>query len=218
MPTHLMSQAISGPERRPHGVIRLSDEIALTRARVHEVCGPARRSFALWLAGQMRGPVLWIEPGRGSAGLNPNGMTGLLDPVRLLLVQAPRDADLLWSMEEALRAGAAPLVVADLPAPPALTPVRRLHLAAQTGAGKSAEPPLGLLMTPGDGGAPGVETRWHMAPRHSTDSRARTGTDRWHLSCTRDRTRAPHSWTLERQTDRQGLRVLSGIRAGADGV
>lgn len=194
MATHLLTRA---PERmRPQLVLR--DGIALTRGRVHEVCGPARWSFALWLAGQCSGPVLWIAPGWECAALNPDGMAEWADPGRFLFVHPRRAANLLWCAEEALRSGAAPLVVAELPEPPALTPVRRLHLAAETGAdqgGQSQEAPLGLLLTPGDGGAQGIESRWHMAAAHDGSAQ------RWQLERRRARNAPPKSWMLAQGRD-----------------
>ncbi|MFU8776348.1 MAG: hypothetical protein ACNA7M_01580 [Roseovarius sp.] len=89
------------------------------------------------LIGALRGPVLWIAPAWARDSLNPDGIC------------PDRRGDLLWYMEEALRGGTVPLIIADLPEPPALTP--------------------------GDGGAPGVETRWHMAPAHALEA------NRWHL-------------------------------------
>jgi protein ImuA len=125
---------------RPTPGVPFMGDLALASARVHEVCGAARRTFALALAGVMEGPVLWIAPGWAAERLNPEGMLRLADPARFLFVTVRRAEDLLWSMEEALRSGAVPLVVADLPEAPGLTP---------------------------EGAAPGVETRWSLSPRHA---------------------------------------------------
>ncbi len=196
MSATLLSRA---PERsRP--ALELHPGIALPLARMHEICGPARRSFALWLAGRTRGPVLWIAPAWQGDQLNPEGMTAFVAPERFLFAAPARAEDLLWSVEEALRAGALPLVVADLPGPPGLTPVRRMHLAAETGAARGEQGPIGLLLTPGDGGAPGIETRWHMAPAHDG------GTRRWRLERRRARTRPPREWTVTQLPATPGTR------------
>lgn len=165
-------------------------DLALASARVHEVCGAARRTFALALAGAMEGPALWIAPGWAAERLNPEGMLRLADPARFLFVNVRRAEDLLWSMEEALRSGAVPLVVADLPEAPGLTPVRRLQLAAETGAAEGACRPLGLLLTP-EGAAPGVETRWSLSPRH-----ADTRTEGWEMRRLRARTLPEAAWNV----------------------
>jgi protein ImuA len=84
--------------------------------------------------------------------------------------------------------------VAELAAPPALTPVRRLHLAAEAGAeaaGHAGRPaPLGLLLTPEAGGAAGVESRWHLTPRHDGMARA------WRLTRLRARAEPPKDWVI----------------------
>ena len=188
MATHLLTRA---PERR-RPQLTLREGIALARGRVHEICGPARWSFALWLAGQSHGPVIWIAPDWERAALNPDGMAEWADPGRFLFVRPSRSQDLLWCAEEALRSGTVPLVVAELPQPPALTPVRRLHLAAEAGGGPRREAPLALLLTPGDGGAQGIESRWHMAPAHDGTAQ------RWRLERRRARSAPPKAWLLGR--------------------
>jgi protein ImuA len=180
--------------QRDRPTLSLGDDIRLTLARLHEACGPARRSFALWLAGavqrQTPGPVIWIAPRHLPDRPNPDGMVGLARPENLLHLSPQRPEDLLWCMEECLRSGAAPLVVADLPAAPGLTPVRRLHLAAETGAAEGGCPPLGLILTPDTGGAQGVDTRWHMAPAHTPDRQG------WTLRRLRARQDPPRDWQL----------------------
>ena len=194
------TQLLSRQPQRSGPCLDLDADIALPLARVHEACGPARRTFALWLAGQTRGPVLWITPTWEPAQLNPEGMLPWVDPARFLYVRAQRAEDLLWCTEEALRAGAVPLVVADLPGAPGLTPVRRMHLAAETG-GQMGTPPLGLLLTPGEGGAQGIESRWHMAPAHEGKSR------RWRLERRRARAMPPKAWEAVQTRPRAGLKL-----------
>lgn len=186
MTTRLLTRA-PWRQRPP---LELSRGLALPRARLHEACGNARVTFALWLAAQTTGPVFWIAPAWLSDRLNADGMQGFVDPGRFTFVAPRRAEDLLWSMEEVLRAGVVALVVADIPGPPGLTAVRRLHLAAETGAAEGSVAPTGLLLTPGDGGAPGIETRWRMQADHGP---ARS---RWRLCRLRARTAPVQSWQV----------------------
>ena len=92
----------------------------------------------------------------------------------------------------------------DIPRLPALTPIRRLNLAAETGTAEGVSPPLGLLLTPGDGGAPGVESRWRLA------AAVHQGLgEQWHLERIRSRSDPPRNWQVSRQNGRYTLGPLS---------
>lgn len=177
--------------RRGAPAVTFLGDLSLERARVHEFCGAARRRLALKLAGALTGPVFWIRPAWGTGQLHAEGMLSLANPSRFIFLTPKRPEDLLWTMEEALRAGLVSLVVADLPGPPGLTAVRRLHLAAETGAKDGRTAPLGLILTPEDGGAPGVESRWSLLPKHGPG-----GEEAWRLNRLRARMQPEKSWTL----------------------
>ena len=192
-----------GPQTRPLLPLPGLPGQGLARGRVHELCGPSAVTLAAAMLGQDDGTVIWIAPAWANGRLHPPGLAVFADPGRVIFVLCRRADEMLWAMEEALRAGSAPLVVAELPDPPALTPVRRLHLAAETGAEAAHRlrlpPPLGLLLTPGDGGAAGVESRWHLAPRPSDPAQAASGRRLWQIERRRARTAPPAAWTLSRE-------------------
>jgi protein ImuA len=187
--------------RRPDAQQPLVGDLTLQRGRVHELCGPSRRMLAALVMAKASGPVIWIRPSWVAERLNAAGLQPMADPARLILVQTNREDGLLWAAEEALRSGAAPLVVTELLAPPGLTPIRRLHLATEAGAEAARRdgctPPLGLVLLAGTGGAQGVESRWHMTP---APSRSLLWADAagWRLSRLRARLLPPAAWTLHR--------------------
>lgn len=196
MPQPLLSRR----SHRSRPEVPFLDGMSLALARVHEGCGPSRRMLALMIARAFEGPVFWLRLAWTAEHLNPAGLPDGVNPGRITTVDARRPEDILWTMEEVLRSGAVPLCVADLPAAPSLTAVRRMHLAAETGTAEGTVAPLGLLLTPGAGGAAGVESRWHLAPDHAP------GTSRWRLTRTRARTAPVQSW----QVALQGSRLIPG--------
>lgn len=133
-------------------------------ARVHEVTGDGRLTFALALAGGLAGPVLWVQDARGRDGLYAPGLAAFLDPARIVLARPTGPLPVLQATEEALRSGAVPLVVAELAEAPDLTASRRLQLAAGTGGGR------GLCLVPsGRLRTNAAETRWRAEPAPGAD-------------------------------------------------
>lgn len=180
----------------------VASEIALARARAHEVTGSSRIVFALAVAARLAGPVLWIQPGRAPERPMGDGVSAWIEPGRLILARARTLVDILWTAEEALRSGAVPLVVAELPGLPSLTATRRLHLAAEAGATRGLAP-LGLLLTPEPGGAPGIETRWRLAPAPGWATGGMAGgAPRWHLTRLRARMAPESTWEMTARGDR----------------
>jgi len=189
-----MQTAAALLSRRPHRpapeVTLGRGDVALRLGRVHELCGSARRTLALVLAARTGGPLVWISTPTQSETLCADALADWVDPGEILFVLAQKRDMLLWAMEEALRDGQAPVVIADLAAPPGMVPVRRLHLAAEAGCGAGICRPLALLLTPEKGGAPGIETRWSLEPAHHH------GAEHWTLSRLRARMAPPRDWLM----------------------
>jgi protein ImuA len=143
--------------------------------------------------------VLWClpHPDLYGPGLAAHG----LDPARILLVQAPRDAEILWAIEEGLRASGILAAVGEIGALPAVAS-RRLQLAAE----RSGVTVI-LLRRWRDGGQAAREralpnaaaTRWRIAAMPSRVLRNEPGVGyaRWRVELVRCRGGEPACWEVE---------------------
>jgi protein ImuA len=153
------------------------------------------------LAGEGRGggTVLWClsRPDLYGPGLAAHG----LDPARLVLVRAPSDGEVLWAMEEGLRAPGLAAVVGEVGTLAAVAS-RRLQLAAER-SGITAF----LLRRWRDGGQAAREralpnaavTRWRIAalPSHPAAGEPGVGRPRWRVELLRCRGGEPACWEVE---------------------
>jgi len=134
-----------------------TDFLNLRPRRVHEAEGRGRRAFALFQAVCHPGPLVWILPGHVPELPLLRGLPCGLGE-RLHLIRPVGETDLLWCIEEALRAAPAGLVIAEPEKPLSLTAGRRFQLAAEAGR------TTGLLLIRANAGSNAAETRWHCEP------------------------------------------------------
>ncbi|WP_149538118.1 ImuA family protein [Siccirubricoccus phaeus] len=165
----------------------------LARAALHEVLAAepgAAAGFCALLLARSRGSVLWIapEPDAWPPGLARFG----LSPAELVLVQARRQVDGLWAMEEALRCPGVAGALLALPGEVDLTAARRLQLAAEAGGG------LGLLLRPdaAEAAASVALTRWRVGALAGAGGAHDLGDPRWSLELLRCRGGRPRRWEV----------------------
>src|SRR5215469_293048 len=145
------------------------------------------------------GVILWClaRPDLYGPGLAAHG----LDPGSVVLVRTPRDAEILWAMEEGLRGPGILAVVGEVGTLPAVAS-RRLQLAAEH-SGITAF----LLRRWRNGGQAAREralpnaavTRWRIAALPSQPPRGEpgVGSPRWRIELLRCRGGEPACWELE---------------------
>lgn len=164
----------------------------LKNCRAHEVCGPAALSFALAMAAQAKGPVMFVDFLRSPDRIHPLGAGGFMDMSRMLVAYGASQTELLWISEEALRSGCTPVVIARITGKINLTEGRRLQLAAE--AGKS----LGIFILPEGMGSNAAETRWHCIPITSENSGgdAQSDSTLFQWSCIKNKAGTKRSWII----------------------
>jgi protein ImuA len=184
----------------------------LARGALHEILGMGgdeedgalAAAFAAGVLGRLArtgdgGTVLWCLPRSDlyGPGLTAHG----LDPARLVLVRVPRDAEILWAMEEGLRAPGIAAVVGEVGTLTAIAS-RRLQLAAER-FGITAF----LLRRWRDEGQAARErnlpnaavTRWRIAalPSQPLRGEPEVGRPRWRVELLRCRGGEPACWEVE---------------------
>ncbi len=151
------------------------------------------------LAGRVGGTVLWClkQPDLYGSGLAAHG----LDPGSVVFATAPRDGDVLWAVEEGLRAPGIAAVIGELGILPAVAG-RRLQLAAE----RSGITAL-LLRRWHDAAEAARErrspsaatTRWRVAalPARPVRGEPGIGRPRWRVALLRCRGGEPACWEVE---------------------
>jgi protein ImuA len=196
----------------PFGIAAIDQALpggGLARGALHEILGNGgdeedgalAAAFAARILGRLgTSPILWCLPRLDlyGPGLAAHG----LDPGRVVLVRAPRDAEILWAMEEGLRAPGIVAVVGEVGSLP-IVASRRLQLAAER-FGITAF----LLRRWRDGGQAAREralpnaavTRWRVAALPSwppLHGELGVGRVRWRVELLRCRGGDPACWELE---------------------
>lgn len=201
---------------------RLGDGLA--RAALHEIvagdgaAGAATGFTALLLARALAdraGQVLWccrrsvIDSGEiYGPGLVRFG----LDPERLIVIRARRNAEVLWAMEEGLRCRALVAVAGEADRI-TLTESRRLQLAAETGGATAL-----LLRPAGDGRTPtAAVTCWRLSSAPSRPGGPggmddAPGAECWQAELLRRRGGTPDRWLVEWRDETRDLALSAPVR------
>ena len=83
----------------------LSGAVSLAKGRVHEVMGDSADMFAVLVASQLSGPIIWTGLARDIGSLAPTALQDFIDPARVILTEGVSRGEVLWaSAAGALRA------------------------------------------------------------------------------------------------------------------
>jgi len=221
-------QADSGQPGRwtlgAHTVDASLPENSLSLAALHDVtcAGPgdaaAAAGFALALLSRLnrQGGIVWCQTLHARREYGRLYMAGLarygIAPDRLILVDVMRERDLIWTMEETLRAGCLAAVAGESQGV-GFTATRRLSLAAA----RSGTPAILINQSPATT-ASAAATRWRVAagtgPPDAFDRRA-PGPAGWQAELTRCRGGRPGVWHLLWNHETHYFDLATGLRHGA---
>lgn len=150
--------------------------------------------------------VLWCVRGDTDSEVGALYAPGLrsfgLAPQQVLLVRAATTAQVLWAMEEGLRAGGLAAVVAEVDDVDFSTS-RRLQLAAE------ARGVTALLIVPALSAVSGAVTRWQLSSRGGEGESLHP---KWSVELTRCRGGAPAAWEMEWNHATNDFAVVAGVR------
>lgn len=156
--------------------------------------------------------LLWVRSRfarREFGALYGHGLRAFgLAPASLLFVDADKARDVLWTMEEAARAGCLKAVIGETSAPDFKQTQRLSRAAALT------QTPVLLLIPPDSARTSTAATRWRIARApggtNACDARA-PGALCWHAILTRCRGGRPKDWFMEWRDETHRFDLAAGV-------
>jgi len=145
-------------------------------------------------------------PGLACAGLSSR-RSGLL------LISGRTEAEMLWTMEQALRSGAVSMMLGTVENA-SLAQTRRLEFAARDGEA------VGVLLRQTQGGLNAARRRWRISSIESAphdDDRRAPGRFRLRAELTRGRQERPGIWILEQDDETHRLRLADRLAGDGQG-
>ena len=124
---------------------------------------------------------------------------------RLLFVNAKNNNDLFSGTEEVLRSGISKIVIIEIPGIPNSLQMYRINLAMTLGMKSNYTIlPLGLILSPNNGGATSIESRWYASTLHwwknLTDRRDGSSKQKRYIRRLFSRTEPVKKWSIETRT------------------
>src|SRR5690554_6357803 len=195
------STPVLGPKAGPRAKMPSeADPFKLRPTRVHEAEGRGRRAFALFQAARHPGPLVWILPAHVPEVPMLRGLPQRIGE-RLHLLRPSGEGDLLWCIEETLRAAAINLVIAEPEKPLSFLAGRRQQLAAEAGR------TTGLMLIQTDAGSNAAETRWHCQAHASP---ADSTLHRWNII--KNKSGTCKDWTVSWKGTSPAFHMVSAAR------
>jgi len=147
-------QSLESLNFRNHGSVVLAKQIQLSKGKIHEAQGDSADMFAVLVAAQLQGPIIWIGLDHDVRSLAPTALQAYLDPARLIMIEAINRLEILWAAEQAIRTTGIAAVIVELGNGLDLSESRRLQIAAeQSGC-------LGIVLIGSSALTSAAETRW----------------------------------------------------------
>ena len=136
----------------------LGGAIRLPRGRIHEVMGQAADMFAMAVAAQTKGALIWIGQREAVESLCPTGFQRFFDPTRVITTFCLSRREIFWAAEQSLRTLKKGCVFIELNDGPDLKESRRLQIAAEEGG------TLGIILIARRAQTSAAHTRWVCNP------------------------------------------------------
>jgi protein ImuA len=193
--------------------IEFLPNLFLKRGKIHQITGSARFTLALIIGRVIKEGITWIRQENSDEIIYPDGFVDWVTPTKLLFINAQREKESLWVMEEFLKSGVSSLVLCQLKKLPQYINLRRLVLHAKTVTGETEGLilPTGIILSDFQYPINGVESRWNIEPCSGSMTFSLKNNffveEKWSLTCNKSRI-VESSWVIKSKKFFNGTRTV----------